>query len=145
MLIPVENAAGPAYSVFPGIRQCVRLLCTAPARVASCCGTKLATRYSSSGSFLRTESSTTPDFVRAIALIAREVAAYTAGAVQRGMGEHQEVSEVGRWASRVGAGFREHDPSTGDRRQPPITGLRGLPTSSLGYIATCQPLDLSWP
>ena len=41
-LILVENAAGPAYSGFPGIRRCVRLLCTAPARVENALACRLS-------------------------------------------------------------------------------------------------------
>ena len=54
-----------------------------------------------------------PSFARAIGLIACDVAAYAAGAVRRRIGEHQDVADVRRWASRVGAGLREHDLSTG--------------------------------
>ena len=57
----------------------------------------------------------TPAFTQAIARIACEVSAYAAEAVQRRIGEHSDVADVRRWASRVGAGLREHDLSTGDR------------------------------
>ena len=57
----------------------------------------------------------TAAFAQATALIACDVAAYAAEAVQRRIGEHSDVADVRRWASKVGASLREHDPSTGDR------------------------------
>ena len=55
----------------------------------------------------------TPAFARTIALMACEVAAYAAEAVHRRIGEHRDVSDVRRWASRVRNGLTGCDLSTG--------------------------------
>ena len=57
----------------------------------------------------------TPGFAKAIGLIACEVAAYAAGAVQRRIDDHSDIADVRRWAARVGAAMREHDLATGER------------------------------
>ena len=60
----------------------------------------------------------TPGFAKAIGLIACEVAAYAAGAVQRRIDDHSDIADVRRWAARVGAAMREHDLATGERLTP---------------------------
>ena len=60
----------------------------------------------------------TPGFAKAIGLIACEVAAYAAGAVQRRIDDHADIADVRRWAARVGAAMREHDLATGERLTP---------------------------
>ena len=57
----------------------------------------------------------TPAFARAIGLIACDVAAHAAGAVDRRIGGHQDVDDVHRWAARVRDCLATHDAATGER------------------------------
>ncbi len=59
-----------------------------------------------------------PAFARAIGVIACDVADYAAGAMQRRIGDHQDVDDVLRWAARVGSGLRHRDVATGEPAQP---------------------------
>lgn len=56
----------------------------------------------------------TPSFARAIGLVACEVAAYAAGAVERRIGAHQDAADVRRWSARVGGYLTDHDPAIGE-------------------------------
>lgn len=56
----------------------------------------------------------TPPFARAIGVIACDVAAYTADAVERRIGRRQDAADVRRWALRVHDGLTGHDLATGD-------------------------------
>ena len=60
----------------------------------------------------------TPAFTRAIGRIACDVADYAARAVQRRIGDHQDVADVLRWARRVREGLTSRDLSTGEPVQP---------------------------
>lgn len=57
----------------------------------------------------------TPAFARAMGLIACDVAAYAAGAVEGRTGEHADVSDARRWASLVRGGLNDQDLATGDQ------------------------------
>ena len=57
----------------------------------------------------------TPAFAGAIGLIACDVAAYAAGAVQRRIGAHKDIADVRRWAARVRGYLADHDLATGDQ------------------------------
>ena len=59
----------------------------------------------------------TPPFARAIGMIACDVAAYAADAVERRIGGHKDIADVRRWATRVRGYLADHDPATGDRRE----------------------------
>ncbi len=64
----------------------------------------------------------TPAFARAIGLIACDVAAYAADAVENRIGGHTDVADVRRWASKVRARLADHDTATGG----PTTAGAGL-------------------
>lgn len=57
----------------------------------------------------------TPAFARAVGLIACEVAAYAADAVERRIGARQDAADVRRWASRVRGYLRDHDLAGGEQ------------------------------
>ena len=59
----------------------------------------------------------TPPFARAIGIIACDVAAYAADAVEHRIGGHKDIADVRRWAIRVRGYLADHDPATGDRRE----------------------------
>lgn len=56
----------------------------------------------------------TPAFARSIGLIACDVSAYAAEAVERRIGEQADIADVRRWATRVQEHLAAHDPATGN-------------------------------
>ena len=60
----------------------------------------------------------TPAFAKAIGLIACDVSDYAARAVQRRIGEHQDVADALRWALRVRDGLTDCDLATGEPVEP---------------------------
>ena len=56
----------------------------------------------------------TPAFARVIGLIACDVAAYAADAVERRIDDHSDIADVRRWAMRVRGYLTDHDPATGE-------------------------------
>ena len=93
-----------------------RLLAAAPDLVKS---PEYVTMWRTRGAYCtRTEGMTaqeiaTPAFARAIGLIACDMAAHAADAVERRIGAHDEVAEVRRWATRVRQGLHDYDLTTG--------------------------------
>ncbi len=61
----------------------------------------------------------TPAFARAVGLIACEVAAYAADAVELRIGGHQDAADVRRWATRVRGYLTDHDLANGERLDSP--------------------------
>ena len=66
----------------------------------------------------------TPAFARAIGLIACDVAAYAADAVECRAGKHKDIADVRRWAGRIRDGIVGRDLATG---QPSSHALPGAP------------------